>query len=324
MAARPLLGVGVHRMAPVGRIIRPTRHRMLIGSLCTGYGGLDIAATALYPASKLAWMAEIDPAATTILAARYPTVPNLGDLTVADLPPADLVTVGFPCQPVSVAGQGKGANDERWIWDDILNAVRRMDPPPRLLLLENVPGLLTASGGDAMARVIEGLAALGYVGRYRILPASAVGACHQRRRWFCAARPNGQPERFQPEQKPGSTKEAQPPSALLPTPRASDANGPGFHGQGGPDLRTIISRSAGSWGNYSPAITRHTAATGIDPPSPTDPDGRLSPRFVEWMMMLPPGWVTDLDLSRRAMLRVLGNGVVPPQAVAAYRTLISM
>lgn len=49
---------------------------------------------------------------------------------------------------------------------------------------------------------------------------------------------------------------------------------------------------------------------------------RLSPRFVEWMMGLPPGWVTDVPgLSRSAMLKALGNGVVPQQAVAAIYLL---
>jgi DNA (cytosine-5)-methyltransferase 1 len=48
---------------------------------------------------------------------------------------------------------------------------------------------------------------------------------------------------------------------------------------------------------------------------------RLSARFVEWMMGLPAGWVTDLPLTRTAQMRLLGNGVVPRQAIAALRRL---
>ena len=50
----------------------------------------------------------------------------------------------------------------------------------------------------------------------------------------------------------------------------------------------------------------------------------LYPRFAEWMMMLPDGWVTDPDLplSRTARLRLLGNGVVPSQAAAAFHSLL--
>lgn len=51
---------------------------------------------------------------------------------------------------------------------------------------------------------------------------------------------------------------------------------------------------------------------------------RLSPRFVEWMMGLPDGWVTDVPgLSRNDMLRALGNGVVPQQAAAAVHAMVS-
>jgi len=52
-------------------------------------------------------------------------------------------------------------------------------------------------------------------------------------------------------------------------------------------------------------------------------DGRLSSRFVEWMMGLPDGWVTGVGLSRSQELKMLGNGVVPQQAAAAYGWLLN-
>src|SRR5690606_27625895 len=136
----------------------------------------------------IAWVCDIDEDVNRLLEVRFPGIPNLGDITaLPDAEPVDVMTAGFPCQPVSNAGQRKGIEDERWSWDDIIAFVGRMDPRPRMLLLENVPGLLSANRGDAMARVVEGLAALGYVGRYRLLRASDVGACHRRARWFCVA-----------------------------------------------------------------------------------------------------------------------------------------
>jgi DNA (cytosine-5)-methyltransferase 1 len=51
-------------------------------------------------------------------------------------------------------------------------------------------------------------------------------------------------------------------------------------------------------------------------------DNKMSSRFVEWMMGLPVGWVTDLGLSRTQELKMLGNGVVPQQAAAAYGWLL--
>lgn len=139
---------------------------------------------------------------------------------------------------------------------------------------------------------------------------------------------------------------------LLPTPRTTDMNGHGHHGEGGMDLRTTVTllptpsvadveggrkhRSGDRadelllngiafhqrFGQYASAIRRHELAFGRVAPEPTAPTGRngahrLSSRFVEWMMGLPDGWVTGCGLSRSAELRILGNGVVPRQATAA-------
>jgi len=141
---------------------------------------------------------------------------------------------------------------------------------------------------------------------------------------------------------------------LLPTPQTSDTNGPGEHGTGGPDLRTAVSLlptpratdgtkggpnqrgSSGdlmlpsavqAWGQYAAAIARAEQAIGrpAPPPTETGPKGapRLSPRFVEWLMCLPEGWVTDVaGLTRNDQLKMLGNGVVPAQCAAALRAFL--
>jgi DNA (cytosine-5)-methyltransferase 1 len=76
------------------------------------------------------------------------------------------------------------------------------------------------------------------------------------------------------------------------------------------------------WGDYGPAIRRWEAVLGRPAPWPTDALGRLSPVFTEWLMGLPDGWVTDTPgLTRPAMLRALGNGVVWQQAAYALRNL---
>lgn len=109
---------------------------------------------------------------------------------------------------------------------------------------------------------------------------------------------------------------------LLPTPRTSDTNGPGAHGDGGMDLRTAVTQ----WGDYESAIRRAELACGRPAPSPTEPNRngnpRLSARFAEWMMMIPAGHVTDVGLSRNEQLKALGNGVVPAQALAALERLV--
>ena len=80
-----------------------------------------------------------------------------------------------------------------------------------------------------------------------------------------------------------------------------------------------------SWGRYEPAIRRWEAILGRAAPDPTEPGitaPRLSPAFAEWVMGLPAGWVTDVDIKREAQLRAIGNGVVPQQAEMALRILL--
>lgn len=115
---------------------------------------------------------------------------------------------------------------------------------------------------------------------------------------------------------------------FLPTPKATDGEkgGPNQRGSAG-DLTLPSAVQPGRWGRYEAAISRWERLTGSPAPDPTAPgrsgQPRLSPRFVEWMMGLPAGYVTD-HLDRNAALRVLGNGVVPVQAAAAYRALMQV
>jgi DNA (cytosine-5)-methyltransferase 1 len=160
---------------------RPLR----IGSLCTGYGGLDLAVMAVADA-ELAWCAETDPHAAAILAARFPGVPNLGDITAVDwaaVPPADLITAGWPCQDISYAGQGAGITKgtRSGLWLHIAAGLRQLRPS--YVFLENVAALRTRGLG----KVLAGLAALGYDTQWLCLRAADVGACHRRDRAFILA-----------------------------------------------------------------------------------------------------------------------------------------
>ena len=118
---------------------------------------------------------------------------------------------------------------------------------------------------------------------------------------------------------------------LLPTPTSSDAKASGSHGYGGNEFCTLTDatvRQAQDWREYGPAIARWEHVLGRPAPAPTEPGAkgqpRLSPRFVEWMMGLPAGHVTDpaIGISRNDQLKALGNGVVPQQAAAATRQFV--
>lgn len=84
-----------------------------------------------------------------------------------------------------------------------------------------------------------------------------------------------------------------------------------------------------NWGEYEPAIRRWESTLGRRAPAPTEPTGRngghrLSARFAEWMMGVPGGWIVDVPgISRNDALKAAGNGVVPQQAAAALRDMLS-
>ena len=97
----------------------------------------------------------------------------------------DVVTAGFPCQPFSVAGKGKGKDDSRNLWPETVEIIRRVRP--RYAFLENVPGLLTHK---YIGRIFGELAEAGYDARWCVLGADDVGAPHRRKRLWILAYPN--------------------------------------------------------------------------------------------------------------------------------------
>lgn len=120
--------------------------------------------------------------------------------------------------------------------------------------------------------------------------------------------------------------------SLLQTPSVADALGGHLSCSGArgdePLLPGQAREMATSWGKYEAAIRRWENATR-PAPSPTEPNSKGNPRlsaaFSEWLLGWPAGWVTGVpDISRNDQLRIIGNGVVPQQAVAALTYLLSV
>lgn len=274
---------------------------MRVGSLCTGIAGLDHGLHLAGVDVEPVFVSDIDPGACDWLAANMPDVPNLGDFTALDsLPEVDLLTAGFPCQPVSTAGKRAGIEDSRWLFNDIARLVGRMGTRP-LLFLENVPGLLTANDGHAMGRVVHGLADIGYYVTWGTLPASAVGAPHRRLRWWGLA---------------------------YPADTVADAAFKGLQRRPAepehPDKQLSWARNMETrFGPYADAVHRWECVLGRTAPDPTDDGLRLNASFVEFLMGYPAGWVTDTLTRRTHALHALGNAVVPQCAAAAFTQLTS-
>ena len=152
---------------------------MKVGSLFTGYGGLDLAI-----GGDLAWYSEIEPAAIQILEHHFPGVPNLGDITKInwdEVEPVDIITGGYPCQPFSHAGSRKGSGDVRHLWPHVREAIRTIRPD--FAVLENVRGHVTLG----LKEVLGEIADIGFDAEWGTFRASEVGAPHRRERIFIVA-----------------------------------------------------------------------------------------------------------------------------------------
>ena len=282
---------------------------MKILSLCSGYGGLDMAVEQHFSA-KTAYWSDVDKTACAVMAARFPNAQPIGDLTTLDLTMlhADIIVAGYPCQPWSLAGNRLGELDaERHLWPYIRNTVGVLRP--RFVVLENVAGHLSLGA----ARVVADLASLGYDAKWALIRASAAGAPHQRKRWFCIAtdtdsgyepRTDNMAAQIEPHQR-----------------SVTNADGARLEGFGGQhELRQTSDQKPFSWGRYDSTIRRWERIVGRPAPLPVV-DNRLSAVFVEWMMGLESGHVTDIAASRAKALACLGNGVVPQQAALALELL---
>ena len=319
---------------------------MRIGSLFSGYGGLDIAVSRVY-GGEVVWYSEIDKHACTVLADRHPCVPNLGDITTVNwesVPTVDILTGGYPCQPFSHAGKREGTNDERHLWPYVRDAIVALRP--MVTVLENVDGHRSL-GLDV---VLGDLAEVGLSARWGVVRAADAGAPHGRKRVFIVVTQPDQPgcqgtdvgldvaEGWQ-----GAGGHAAQGDHVA----AADSDGERYgSGQGSAEVGRMgsaaeVSRrqasasrkvaGAGSdqatadWGKYAPAIRRWESVLGRPAPAPTVPGTngrpRLSPYLVEWMMGLDAGHVTGHGLKPSACLKMLGNGVVPQQAELALRML---
>lgn len=281
---------------------------MKIGSLCTGYGGLDMAVETFFGA-EMVWCAEIDKYASQLIATRFNKL-NLGDIKQINwdtVEPIDILTAGYPCQPFSHAGQRKGLEDERHIWPYIIKAISTLRP--RIVVLENVRGHLSLG----FKEVLKNLAENGYDAKWQVVRASDVGAPHQRARLFIIAYASG--TRLQ-----GAWHKTNDLTDGFITDTDSDACEKSRRA-----VRGISTTSTGLQPGQNQGQTRRKYRSSCEMPYQEIPntlvDGKLNAKFVEYMMGLNPGWVTDLPLSRTQQLKMLGNGVVPQQAYHALELL---
>ena len=288
---------------------------------------------------------EIDLYAKKVLKKNWPGVPIYDDVRTitaerlaSDGIRVDVITGGFPCQDISVAGKQAGIEGERsGLWSECARLIRELQP--RYAIFENVTNLLNGERGAWFKRVLWDISALGYDAEWHCIPASELGAHHHRDRVWIVAYPSGG------EWEPGAEKQS--PLRSLPQDGAIDDNSGGrgapyesvlAYSNRGDDTRLNGGASERS-GQITPKRTEHAGRRGGEQ-NVADTEcvgqsgsglhgGRVSKaspqnRQASWVVNRCEGrasvWDVEPDVGRVAngvpsrshRLKCLGNAVVPP------------
>ena len=166
---------------------------MRVLDLFAGIGGFTYAGQLLGGFTTLDFV-EIDPYCQKVLRKNYPNVPIHDDITTFDTSfrfgDYDLITAGFPCQDLSIAGRQAGLQDgtRSALFYEVIRIARQVRP--RFILFENVRHLLSHKDGETFQEVLFQIAKAGYNAEWGVVSAADVGACHKRERMWIIAYAN--------------------------------------------------------------------------------------------------------------------------------------
>ena len=305
---------GVYRATATGREDRPT-----MASLFSGIGGVDLGFEAA--GFRTTFQCEINKFCLAILEKHWPQLKaravNIKEITHADIPVSDVWTAGFPCQDVSLARMGARAGlrgSRSGLFYEFARLVR--EGCPRVVLLENVHGLLNSHEGRDFGIVVQTLAEFGYSVGWRVLNSKNFGVPQSRQRVYIVGcyRDAGGPAKilFEPERREGDASESDTNGKISVSPFKTVIGDPSGEGP-------VVQRIA--YCLYA-CSARHTGTdwsrTYVSYPK-RGRVRRLTPAECEGIMGFPADWTLpangqfgdDLDSLR---YHALGNAVTPPVA----------
>jgi len=268
------------------------------GSLFSGIGGFDLAAqwmgwTNVFQCEKDEWCRKV-------LAKNFPQTERFADIKEFDATKyngaIDIISGGFPCQPFSVAGQRKGKDDDRYLWEEMLRVIGEVEPS--YVVGENVTGII----GLALDTVLSDLEAQGYTTETFIIPACSKNAWHRRDRVWIVAYANSI----------GRQDEQKETGELI-------HNGK-WNGKVKEQGREQQQRRAGK----SSSVFANTDNTGCKEQRQPITDGKelFAPKCSSWWEAEPAvGRVVDGLPDRVDRLKGLGNAIVPQVAYEIFSAI---
>lgn len=329
---------------------------MKVGSLFSGIGGFDRGFE--NAGMSVAWQCEINPDCQKVLRHHWPEARLYGDITQVsggEIAPVDVITAGFPCQDLSVAGKRAGLDGARsGLFFEVVRIIREMGEAtdglyPTFLVLENVPGLLSSNRGRDFAVVLREVAESGALDiAWAVLDAQWFGVAQRRRRVFIVADFRGQradevlsipygcsgdspPRREAGKEVAGSLGGG---SGQRGWCNDLDRSGAFIPGIPHPALQarqlipfdtTQITSKEANRSNPQPGDPCHPLAAGTHAPAIAGMTvRRLTPLECTRLQGFPDSWLQGLGLSDSAMYRCLGNAVAVPPAEWIGRRLVEV
>tara|TARA_Y100000004_G_scaffold279_1_gene381 strand:- start:46 stop:963 length:918 start_codon:yes stop_codon:yes gene_type:complete len=158
-----------------------SNNKLTVLDLFSGIGGFSLGLESTGHFKTIAFC-EKDKFCQKVLQKNFPNITIEGEIrdVKGEKYKADVVCGGFPCQPFSVAGKRKGTDDDRYLWDETIRVVRECKP--KWFIGENVEGIINIQEGMVLRQVQTDLEKEGFEVQCLIIPASGIGAWHQRKR----------------------------------------------------------------------------------------------------------------------------------------------
>jgi len=327
-------------------------------ALFAGVGGLELGVNLILPQSRTVCFVEGETYNVEVIQNKIKTQQLEEALIFSDVRAfrqichifsrkVDFITAGFPCQPFSTAGELKGTNDERWLWDSILEIISKVRPS--YLFLENVSNLVNQFG--AFDEISKSLSQIGFNLEWGTLRASDIGANHHRNRLFIFGYYKGTIEQIKPivpyantdskrRNQLDNAKESIKEKRKLDNGNNSFGNVTDYIQESGNDANAngINSTKRGKH-----EVNEKSCSTREDNPPRSKNNGRERrfqissqiergeiSKFAKYGINQPAYWQNEPSICRVVdgvafgmdRIRACGNGVVPLQAAIAYYTLI--
>mgnify|MGYP003651091524 FL=1 len=218
---------------------------------------------------------------------------------------ADIVTGGFPCQPFSVAGKQRGTDDDRYLWDETIRVVA--ETKPRWFIGENVDGLVNIQEGKVLQQIQKDLETESFEVQCLIIPASGIGAWHQRKRIWIIGYSDSNANTKTQQSSNG------PENSISKEYRSKDSS-----------VQFSGGTTNNSLSNSTPINLRNANSTSIESSINRQEErkfrrasSRRQQRQETWWQTqsklcgVPDGISTELDKDRANRIKSLGNSIVP-------------